>query len=61
MFCVSHTASPHSRSFAGHSFHSSRWDYAYTGGDATGALASKTISLDAHAIIVLFLADLLPD
>jgi len=23
--------------FAGHSFHTSRWDYAYTGGDATGA------------------------
>jgi cyclohexanone monooxygenase len=25
-------------SFAGHSFHTSRWDYAYTGGDATGGL-----------------------
>ena len=24
-------------SFAGHSFHTSRWDYAYTGGDASGA------------------------
>lgn len=24
--------------FAGHSFHSSRWDYAYTGGDASGGL-----------------------
>ncbi|HMC40446.1 MAG TPA: NAD(P)/FAD-dependent oxidoreductase [Acidimicrobiales bacterium] len=25
-------------SFAGHSFHTSRWDYAYTGGDSTGGL-----------------------
>ncbi len=25
-------------SFAGHSFHTSRWDYGYTGGDATGNL-----------------------
>ena len=25
-------------SFQGHSFHTSRWDYAYTGGDATGGL-----------------------
>src|SRR5690606_18391737 len=25
--------------FAGHSFHTSRWDYAYTGGDANGNLA----------------------
>ena len=25
-------------SFAGHAFHTSRWDYAYTGGDPTGAL-----------------------
>ncbi len=25
--------------FAGHSFHASRWDYAYTGGDAAGGLA----------------------
>lgn len=25
-------------SFKGHSFHSSRWDYAYTGGDPTGGL-----------------------
>jgi cyclohexanone monooxygenase len=24
--------------FAGHSFHTSRWDYAYTGGDSTGKL-----------------------
>jgi len=24
--------------FAGHAFHTSRWDYAYTGGDATGGL-----------------------
>jgi cation diffusion facilitator CzcD-associated flavoprotein CzcO len=27
--------------FAGHSFHSSRWDYGYTGGDANGALMDK--------------------
>ena len=25
--------------FAGHSFHTSRWDYAYTGGDSRGNLA----------------------
>ena len=30
-------ASPASSSFAGHSFHTSRWDYAYTGGDPEGA------------------------
>ncbi len=29
---------PGIESFAGHSFHASRWDYAYTGGDATGGL-----------------------
>ncbi|MGH7750651.1 MAG: flavin-containing monooxygenase, partial [Candidatus Dormibacteria bacterium] len=29
---------PGVESFAGHSFHTSRWDYAYTGGDATGGL-----------------------
>jgi len=27
--------------FAGHAFHTSRWDYAYTGGDPTGALMEK--------------------
>jgi cation diffusion facilitator CzcD-associated flavoprotein CzcO len=27
--------------FAGHSFHTSRWDYAYTGGDPSGALMTK--------------------
>ncbi|MFA5884832.1 MAG: NAD(P)/FAD-dependent oxidoreductase [Acidimicrobiia bacterium] len=27
-------------SFAGHSFHSSRWDYGYTGGDANGNLVN---------------------
>jgi cyclohexanone monooxygenase len=27
--------------FKGHSFHTSRWDYAYTGGDASGALMEK--------------------
>src|SRR5271170_7295696 len=25
-------------SFKGHSFHTSRWDYAYTGGDSNGGL-----------------------
>ncbi len=30
---------PGLQSFAGHCFHTSRWDYAYTGGDATGALS----------------------
>ena len=28
---------PGLETFAGHSFHTSRWDYAYTGGDPTGA------------------------
>jgi cation diffusion facilitator CzcD-associated flavoprotein CzcO len=28
---------PGLETFRGHSFHTSRWDYAYTGGDATGA------------------------
>jgi cation diffusion facilitator CzcD-associated flavoprotein CzcO len=27
--------------FAGHSFHTSRWDYSYTGGDSSGAPLSK--------------------
>jgi cation diffusion facilitator CzcD-associated flavoprotein CzcO len=35
--------------FSGHSFHTSRWDYAYTGGDATGApmdrLAGKRVAI----------------
>ena len=31
--CRSCRASPASRSFGGHSFHTSRWDYDYTGGD----------------------------
>ncbi len=35
--------------FAGHSFHTSRWDYAYTGGDPTGApmenLADKKVGI----------------
>ena len=30
---------PGLESFGGHSFHTSRWDYGYTGGDATGALS----------------------
>ncbi len=29
---------PGIHTFAGHTFHTSRWDYAYTGGDPTGAL-----------------------
>jgi cyclohexanone monooxygenase len=29
---------PDIKTFAGHSFHSSRWDYDYTGGDITGGL-----------------------
>ena len=28
-------------SFAGHAFHTSRWDYAYTGGDPSGALMDR--------------------
>jgi cyclohexanone monooxygenase len=34
--------------FAGHSFHTSRWDYAYTGGDSDGGLiglADKTVGI----------------
>ena len=31
-------ASPGSRRSPGHSFHTSRWDYAYTGGDSDGGL-----------------------
>jgi cyclohexanone monooxygenase len=40
---------PGIETFAGHSFHTSRWDYAYTGGDPKGApmakLADKKIAL----------------
>lgn len=39
---------PGLRDFAGRSFHSSRWDYDYTGGDYTGGLdklADKTVAL----------------
>ncbi|WP_428342888.1 flavin-containing monooxygenase [Mycobacterium sp.] len=39
---------PGIKDFAGHSFHSSRWDYSYTGGDSTGGLdklADKTVAL----------------
>jgi cation diffusion facilitator CzcD-associated flavoprotein CzcO len=32
---------PGIESFEGHAFHTSRWDYAYTGGDAAGAPLSK--------------------
>ena len=42
-------ASPASRRSRGHSFHTSRWDYAYTGGDASGApmvgLADKRVGI----------------
>lgn len=40
---------PGLESFGGHSFHTSRWDYAYTGGDPTGApmdrLADKRVAI----------------
>ena len=40
---------PGLESFTGHSFHTSRWDYAYTGGDPTGApmdrLADKRVAV----------------
>jgi cation diffusion facilitator CzcD-associated flavoprotein CzcO len=39
---------PGIESFAGHTFHTSRWDYAYTGGDADGGLtglADKRVAL----------------
>ena len=40
---------PGIESFAGHSFHTSRWDYAYTGGDPAGAamtgLADKRVGI----------------
>ena len=39
---------PGVESFKGHVFHTSRWDYAYTGGDATGGmtgLASKRVGI----------------
>ncbi len=40
---------PGIRSFRGHSFHTSRWDYAYTGGDSDGApmhrLANKRVGI----------------
>ena len=40
---------PGIESFAGHSFHTSRWDYDYTGGDASGAplerLADKRVGI----------------
>jgi cyclohexanone monooxygenase len=40
---------PGLESFAGHSFHTSRWDYEYTGGDWTGApmdrLAGKRVGI----------------
>jgi cyclohexanone monooxygenase len=39
---------PGIKDFKGHSFHTSRWDYAYTGGDSTGRLdklADKRVAL----------------
>lgn len=39
---------PGIKEFTGHSFHSSRWDYGYTGGDSTGnlyKLADKRVAL----------------
>jgi cyclohexanone monooxygenase len=39
---------PGIESFAGHSFHTSRWDYGYTGGDTTGnltGLADKRVAI----------------
>jgi cyclohexanone monooxygenase len=39
---------PGVESFKGHSFHTSRWDYAYTGGDSTGnltGLADKRVGI----------------
>jgi cation diffusion facilitator CzcD-associated flavoprotein CzcO len=39
---------PGIETFAGHTFHTSRWDYAYTGGDANGGLdrlADKRVAL----------------
>jgi cyclohexanone monooxygenase len=39
---------PGIKDFKGHSFHTSRWDYAYTGGDSTGGLdklADKRVAL----------------
>lgn len=40
---------PGIETFAGHNFHTSRWDYAYTGGDPTGAsmqnLADKRVGI----------------
>ena len=40
---------PGIHSFGGHAFHTSRWDYAYTGGDPTGApmtgLADKRVGI----------------
>src|SRR5215510_6822231 len=34
---------PGLETFAGHAFHTSRWDYAYTGGDAGGAPMTKLV------------------
>ena len=34
---------PGVETFAGHSFHTSRWDYAYTGGDTTGGMTGLAV------------------
>ncbi|QKR99908.1 NAD(P)/FAD-dependent oxidoreductase [Sphingomonas sp. CL5.1] len=44
---------PGIESFAGHTFHTSRWDYAYTGGDQNGGLtrlADKVVGTGATAV-----------
>jgi hypothetical protein len=56
---------PGIETFAGHSFHTSRWDYTYTGGDPDGApmdrLAGRRIAIiGTGATAVQFLADCTP-
>ncbi len=42
-------ASPASRRFGGHTFHTSRWDYDYTGGDPSGAPHGRSSPTSASA------------
>ena len=42
---------PGIETFAGHSFHTSRWDYDYTGGDSSGAPMDEARPTSASAII----------
>ena len=42
-------ASPASRRFKGHTFHTSRWDYDYTGGDSDGDLTGLPTSASASS------------